>query len=99
LGLAVAGTALALAVSLGGLCFVRPRAFRSHRIALGMVFVALLGVAAGCVLFGGKTPVGPAGVALPNRAAVAVVDKGEAVRLFVSPDDLARALEQPATTK
>jgi hypothetical protein len=110
LHLVVAGTALSLALTFGGLWLVRHRS-RSPRsnVALLLIAVAALAVGATTLWANAAPPVpkpkpdsaGPdkvaaAGIPLADKAVIEVVDKGEAITLIVKSDDLSKVLQKSA---
>jgi hypothetical protein len=111
LHLVVAGTALALALTFGGLWLVRAR-IRPTRSNVALLLVAITALAIGATSLWADIAVPkpkpkpdsgtadakvPAnGANLTDKAVIEVVDKGDAITLIVNRDDLANVLQKTA---
>jgi hypothetical protein len=111
----LAGIALSCSLALGGLWLVRARYRPGAKAALLLLTtVVLLGVGAGCLWADIPSPFGrprprppapaepeklPEGVVLSEKVPIQVVERGEAVRLIVPREQLARVLEKSAPAK
>jgi hypothetical protein len=101
----VAGLALTVAISLGGLWLVRYRNRPGGRTLVALLVVVTVLGAAGLVWANVAPPPPPPKPALPDgillseKVTVDVVEKGDAVRLIVPRGDLAKVLEKAAPKK
>jgi hypothetical protein len=111
LHLAVAGAALALALTFGGLWLVRSRV-RTSRSNVVLLLVAATALAIGATSLwanvaapipkekpttGAQDPKVPAGgITLADKAVIEVVDKGDAITLIVKSADLAAVVQKSA---
>jgi hypothetical protein len=105
LQLVVAGLALTVAISLGGLWLVRYRNRPGGRTLVVLLAVVTVLGAAGLVWANiappppPPKPVLPDGILLSEKVSVDVVEKGDAVRLIVPRGDLAKVLDKAAPKK
>jgi hypothetical protein len=111
LHLVVAGAALALALTFGGLWLVRARV-RTSRSNVALLLVAVTALAIGATSLWADIAVpkpkpkpdsGTVDVKLPanganltDKAVIEVIDKGDAITLIVNRDDLANVLQKTA---
>src|SRR5262249_50127172 len=114
LHLVVAGAALALALTFGGLWLVRARA-RTARSNVALLLVAVTALAVGATSLWAnaaapqpkpKPDSGAVDVKLPanganltDKAVIEVIEKGDAITLIVNRDDLANVLQKTAPKK
>ena len=97
----IAGVALSLSLTLGGLWLVRSR----RRFSGAALLVAALALTAAGSVLGANVPAPPpppsvpAGIPLADKATVQVVDEGDAIRLVASRKQLAGVMDKVRSEK